>query len=83
MKTFEYVTGRIYNGDQTLVISHKDVDLESVYEDLFELVEVSFEDASRHIKGTVKMLACELAASQREIGRTVLFWYDQGKYQLV
>ena len=81
MKTFEYVTGRVYNGPQTLVISHNDVDLEN--EDLFELVEVSFEDASRHIKGTVKMLACELAASNREIGKTVLYWYDQGKYQLV
>lgn len=81
MKTFEYVTGRIYNGEQTLVISHKDVDLEK--DDLFDSVDVQFDDASRMIKGTIRMLACELAASQREIGRTVLFWYDQGKYQLV
>lgn len=81
MKTFEYVTGRIYNGAQTLVISHESVDLEK--DDLFDTVEVSFEDASRMIKGTIRMMVCELAASQREIGRTVLFWYDQGKYQLV
>lgn len=81
MKTFEYATGRTYNGAQTLVISHEDVDLEK--DDLFDSVDVQFDDASRMIKGTIRMLACELAASQREIGRTVLFWYDQGKYQLV
>lgn len=81
MKTFEYVTGRIYNGEQTLVISHKAVDLEK--DDLFESVDVQFDDASRMIKGRIQMMVCELAATQREIGRTVLFWYDQGKYQLV
>lgn len=81
MKTFEYVTGRIYNGEQTLVISHKAVDLEK--DDLFESVDVQFDDASRMIKGTIRMLACELSASNREIGKTVLYWYDQGKYQLV
>lgn len=81
MKTFEYVTGRTYNGPQTLIISHKEVDLEK--DDLFDSVEVTFEDASRMIKGTVRMLACELAASNYQIGKTVLYWYDQGKYQLI
>ena len=80
MKTFEYVTGRTYNGEQKLIISHRTVDLEK--DDLFDTVEVSFVDNSRMIKGTVDMLACELAAANSQIGRTVLYWYDQGKYQL-
>lgn len=75
MQTIKYQTGRIYNGPQTL-----DIAVPALPADELADVEVAFADASRHISGTVTLMALE--ANPREIGRAVLREYDAGRYQL-
>ena len=76
MQTIKHDTGRIYNGPQTLVIN-----IPALPADELADVDVSFVDASRHIAGTVTLMALE--ANAREAGRAVLREYDAGRYQLV
>lgn len=77
MRTYEYATGRTYNGPQTLIISHRDIEID---EDLLDFVTVKFEDTSRHIKGLVDLMVCEFT-TQWNVGATVLRLYDQGAYK--
>jgi hypothetical protein len=79
MQAYEYTTGRVYDGKQTLVISHRDIGID---EDLLDTVEVVFEDSSRHIKGSVTLMVCYMT-TQREVGNTVLSLYDAGAYKLI
>lgn len=79
MQTYEYSTGRVYDGKQTLVISHRDIEID---EDLLDFVEVKFEDTSRNIKGSVDMMVCELT-TQWQVGRAVMNLYDAGAYKLI
>lgn len=77
MQTYEYTTGRVYAGKQTLVISHRDIEID---EDLLDWVEVVFSDVSRNIKGSVSLMVCQLT-TQHETGRAVLGLYDSGAYK--
>ena len=79
MQTYTYATGRVYDGKQTLVISHRDIEID---EDLLDFVEVKFEDTSRNIKGSVDMMVCELT-TQWQVGRAVMNLYDAGAYKLI
>lgn len=79
MQTYEYSTGRVYAGKQTLVISHRDI---AIDEDLLDSVEVMFEDASRMIRGSVTLMVCYMT-TQKEVGKTVLSLYDAGAYKLI
>lgn len=79
MQTYTYATGRTYNGPQTLVISHREIEID---EDLLDSVEVMFEDSSRNIKGSVTLMICYMT-TQSEVGKTVLSLYDAGAYKLI
>lgn len=78
MQTYTYATGRVYAGKQTLVISHRDIEID---EDLLDSVEVMFEDTSRMIRGSVTLMVCYMT-TQSEVGKTVLSLYDAGAYKL-
>jgi hypothetical protein len=77
MNTFTYATGRTYNGPQVLSISFPDV-VED--EDMLDDIDVTFIDASRNIKGTVRIMVCCLLSSKASIGRDVVALYDKGLY---
>ena len=73
----EHRTGRVYDAPQTLIITVAD----ALPDDILADVAVAFVDASRHISGSVTVMAFE--ATRYEIGRAVLREYDAGRYQLV
>ena len=79
MQVYKFNTGRTYNGPQTLVISHRDIEID---EDLLDFVEVKFEDTSRNIKGSVDMMVCELT-TQWQVGKAIVNLYDAGAYKII
>ena len=82
MQTITYATGRTYNGPQVLTITHMGSVKVYELEDMFQDIDVLFEDKSRHIKGTVRLMAACLLSSSGSIGRDVLDMYDNGLYTL-
>jgi hypothetical protein len=80
MNTFIYATGRTYNGPQMLSISFPDV-IED--DNMLDDCNVTFIDASRNIKGTVRIMVCCLLSSKASIGRDVMDMYDKGLYTLI
>lgn len=79
MQTYQFNTGRTYNGKQILVITHRDIGFD---EDLLDMVEVAFYDPSRNVKGAVRLMVF-CFTTQHEVGRTVLDLYDAGAYKTV
>ncbi len=75
-----FVTGRVYNGPQSIyyeVIAGNDIG------DGYEEFTVSFADASRNIKGIVKVVDFEeFRLTTSEFEESILSAYDNGEYQL-
>ena len=79
MTTFQFKTGRTYNGEQVL---HITAPIMTEQEDgLIDWVPVSFRDESRDIKGIVTLMVCEVMSSNYDIGKSVVREYDAGRYQ--
>lgn len=80
--TLKYNTGRIYNGPQVLML-----DVPAMPEELFDDVEIVFQDSSRGIIGKVSLMAIECfyagQLNANEIGEAVLRDYDAGHYDLI
>jgi len=77
MKTVHFETQRFYDNAQVLEIAMPE---DADRYDMWDLVQVHFDDAARAISGTVEVMALELNASA--IGPAVLREYDAGRYNL-
>ena len=82
--TFTYNTGRVYNGEQNLIITVTPT--ESPDEFGSYAADVSFVDNSRYISGRwqgKKGLLIFGSDTPQEFGRVVLKMYDTGSYELI
>ena len=74
-----YITGRVYNGEQNLEISLIGDEPADVYDMVLRTVE--FRDNSRNITGRIKNFVFFTFDTPQAVGRQVLSMYDKGMYQ--
>ena len=80
MITGTFSTGRVYNGSQSI---YYEVIAANTLGDGYEEFIVSFADASRNIKGIVKVVDFEeFRLTKSEFEESILSSYDNGEYQL-